>query len=111
MLRYLSPRVYCFWGIFTPGIFTVSDSVLLSVSNYSCETYSTSNLSHAVALLKPEVINEYLLDDIEMLLKSGNKKDLDSYFRAARLYSEQGERVVALELVPDGLRVCKSGDY
>ncbi|MDE7393018.1 MAG: hypothetical protein K2M80_00890 [Muribaculaceae bacterium] len=46
-----------------------------------------------------------------MLLKSGNKKDLDSYFRAARLYAVQGERVVALELVPDGLRVCKSGDY
>lgn len=111
MSRYLSPRVYCFHGIITPGIFTISDSVLHSVSHYSCETHSTSNLSHAVALLKANVINEYLLDDIEMLLKSDNKKELDSYFRAASLYAEKGERVVAIELVPGGLRVCKSGDY
>lgn len=90
-MRLLSPKVLTLKGIIAPAV-VESNHGRVVVTPFEREIHSTSYVPSPLAVLKSTAIDEFLLDDIEHIVKTNPLdvaiKKLDELFSSSRLYHE-----------------------
>lgn len=103
MFRLLTTELF-FHGIRKGSTVITYAGGSISVEPFEKELHSTVFVPGPVAILKSKVINEFLLDDIEMMVGRNSpnmdKKRLDEYFHSSSLYFDEntGEKPVFLKI-------------
>lgn len=103
MFRFVTTEVL--WnGVCTgSSVVTLSDGEL-TVAPFEKELHSTIFIPGTVAVLRAGAVDEFLLDDIEMMVGQDgvlkDKKRLDDYLKSSSLYyeSESGELPMFIKL-------------
>lgn len=92
MDRHLFPKVMTASGILAPAIVEIGNNGRVAVSGFAVETSSTDFISYPVAVLRRDAVDEFLFDDIDMILSDGwstsTEKRLDDLFRSSGLYCD-----------------------
>lgn len=90
--RALAPHILCDAGVMPLSIVDF-DGERVVVSPFEKEICSTVYTGHSVAILRRSSVDEFLLDDIELLMNNGGSEaiaKLDAMFRASDLYYSEG---------------------
>ncbi len=90
MKTYLTPLLLTNEGLISPALIQINDDKTIVVSQFSSETANTTFIPSPLAILQSEAITEFLLDDIQQILKTSESPacyhKLDTLFRSSNLY-------------------------
>ncbi len=84
-------------GVMGMSVVSVRDDGTVCVEAFEHETPNTIWNNSSIALLQPEALTEFLLDDIERMMSHGDTLDrIHAYLNASSLLAVAGDRAVAL---------------